>query len=73
MRVDEFTDRRLEILIQDLMKQLRVSRGVKQDSNLVGDVDSWRKAARIAGRRLRIPVRTGVSRDGTEVWASEGP
>jgi SAM-dependent methyltransferase len=31
------------------------------------------RAARIAGRRLGVQVRTGVARDGSKVWASEGP
>jgi hypothetical protein len=30
----------------------------------------WRKAARIAGRQLRIQVRTGVSRDGDKILES---
>jgi hypothetical protein len=37
------------------------------------NVDEWRRAARLAGRRLGIPVRTGVSRTGDKVWAVEGP
>ena len=73
MTADELADRRLEILVQELVNQLRTDRGVKHGVDHVGDVDLWRKAARIAGRRLGIPVRTGVSRDGTEAWASEGP
>jgi hypothetical protein len=70
---DELADRRLEILVRELENQLRTDRGVKHGVDYVADVDLWRKAARIAGRRLGIPVRTGISRDGTEVWASEGP
>ena len=71
--VDELADSRLELLVQELSTQLRFNRGVKHGTDYVGDVELWRKAARIAGRLQRIPVRTGVSRDGTEVWASEGP
>jgi hypothetical protein len=37
------------------------------------NVDEWRRAARLAGRRLGIQVRTGVSRTGDKVWAVEGP
>jgi hypothetical protein len=70
---DELAKRRLEILVQELTIQLRDMRSVKHGTDYVGDVDLWRKAARIAGRRLGIPVRTGVSHDGTEVWVSEGP
>jgi hypothetical protein len=70
---DELADRRLEILVRELENQLRTDHGVKHGVDYVADVDLWRKAARIAGRRLGIPVRTGISHDGTEVWASEGP
>ncbi len=73
MAVDELADRRLELLVQELMTQFRFNRGVKHGTEHVGDVELWRKAARIAGKRLGIPVRTGLSSDGTEVWASEGP
>jgi hypothetical protein len=37
------------------------------------NVGEWRRAARLAGRRLGIQVRTGVSRTGDKVWAVEGP
>ncbi len=35
----------------------------------VDNVERWRKAARRAGRLLRLPVRTAISSDGTTVWA----
>jgi hypothetical protein len=71
--VDELERRRLERLVQQLTEQLRVHRSLTLGVDRVDNVDLWRKAARMAGRRLGIPVRTGVSRDGAKVWASEGP
>jgi hypothetical protein len=73
MTIDELADRRLRLLVEELMVQLTDHRSVKHGTDYVEDVELWRKAARIAGRRMGIPVRTGVSADGTEVWASEGP
>jgi hypothetical protein len=37
------------------------------------NVGDWRRAARMAGLQLGIPVRTGVSRSGDKVWAVEAP
>jgi hypothetical protein len=70
---DELQRRRVEKLVPQLMDELQTHRSVTHGADQVADVDVWRKAARIAGRRLGIPVRTGVSRDGTKIWASEGP
>ena len=70
---DELERRRLDRLVEQLTRQLGIHRSLTLDVNYVEDVDLWRKAARLAGRRLGIPVRTGVSRDGTRVSASEGP
>jgi hypothetical protein len=70
---DELARRRLEIQIRELMVHLRETKGVVRGTDYVEDVAEYRKAARIAGRRLGIVVRTGVSRDGTKVWVSEGP
>ncbi len=70
---DELARRRLEHLVEQLTQQLLVRRGVTHGTDYVEDIELWRKAARIAGRRLGMQVRTGVSRDGSKVWASEGP
>jgi hypothetical protein len=70
---DELERRRLERLVPQLMDELQTYRSVTHGTDHVGDVDLWRKAARAAGRRLGMQVRTGVSRDGMKVWASEGP
>jgi hypothetical protein len=70
---DELERRRLERLTEQLTEQLRVHRSLTLDVDRLEDVELWRKAARRAGRRLAVPVRTGVSHDGTKVWASEGP
>jgi hypothetical protein len=70
---NELEQRRLERLVPQLEYELRTYRSVTHGADQIGNVELWRKAARIAGRRLGIPVRTGVSPDGTKVWASEGP
>lgn len=33
-------------------------------------VDTWRAGARLAGRDLGHPVRTGITADGSTVWAA---
>jgi len=71
--VDELERRRVERLVPQIMDELQAYRSVTHGTEHVKDVELWRKAARIAGRRLGIQVRTGVSRDGRKVWASEGP
>jgi hypothetical protein len=63
----------MERLVKELMRDLRVHRSVTYSTASIEDVEFWRKAARIAGRRFGICVRTGVARDGSKVWASEGP
>jgi hypothetical protein len=70
---DELERRRVEKLVPQLIHELKTHRSVTHGADQIADIDAWRKAARIAGRRLGIPVRTGLSRDGTKVWASEGP
>ena len=70
---DELEQRQLERLVPQIEYELRTYRSVTHGADQIDDVDLWRKAARTAGRRLGIPVRTGVSSDGTKVWASEGP
>jgi len=70
---DELQQRRFERLVEKLTYELETYRSLTYGTDHVGDVEQWRKAARAAGRRLGIPVRTGVSRDGGKVWASEGP
>jgi hypothetical protein len=59
----ELARRRLNLLVDELMVQLRERQGVAHGTDYVGDVEQWRKAARIAGCRLGIPTRTGVLRD----------
>ncbi len=73
MTVDELERQRTERLVLVLMEHLQRDRGVNVAVELIDDIDRWRRAARIAGHRLGIPVRTGVSRDGSTVWVSEGP
>jgi hypothetical protein len=71
--IDEFERRRLQRLTDELAIELSLRGSVMYTADYVGDVDLWRRAARAAGRRLGIVVRTGVSPDGAKVWASEGP
>jgi hypothetical protein len=71
--VSDLQRRRFERLVEQLRQELLVRRGVVLNADSVEDVAEWRKAARQAGRSLGIPVRTGVSSDGTKLWASEGP
>ena len=73
MTTDELAERRFELRVRDVAQELKTLRTVVYGTDQVEDVDEWRKAARAAGRRLGMPVRTGISRDGTKVWASEGP
>jgi hypothetical protein len=71
--IDEFRQRRRERLARDLEYVLRTRGSVNIGVETAGDVELWRSAARLAGRRLCMPIRTGVSRDGAVVWASHGP
>jgi hypothetical protein len=73
MTVDELERQRTERLVLVLMEHLRNNQGVNVAVELIEDVDRWRRAARLAGHRLGISVRTGISRDGTTIWVSEGP
>lgn len=73
VRANELERRRLMRLVEQLTEQLQERRSLTHGTDYIEDVELWRKAARAAGRRLGIRVRTGVSRDGTKVWASEGP
>jgi hypothetical protein len=73
MTTDEIARHRLELRVREIAEQLSLYQSVTFSTGYVEDVEEWRKAARIAGRRLKIQVRTGVSPDGEKVWASEGP
>jgi hypothetical protein len=73
-RVVSLERARIDRLAEEIARQLNEHGGgvVRLTAN-VDDVERWRRAARQAGRRLGIIIRTGVSRDGEKVWASEGP
>ncbi|MGH9126453.1 MAG: hypothetical protein ACRDZ8_17255 [Acidimicrobiales bacterium] len=71
MMIDELAERRLEILVRELMVLLQEHEAFVLEVDYVEDVETWRKAVRSAGRRLGVPVRTGVSKDGTRVWAAD--
>lgn len=70
---DELERKRLEHLAKHLEQQLRIHRSLTYGADHIEDIDLWRRAARLAGRRMGIPVRTGVSRDGTKVLAVRRP
>lgn len=60
---------RAERLTEQIVVQLsRHSGAVTRRASDVGDVELWRRAARRAGRVLKVPVRTGVAQDGSKVW-----
>jgi hypothetical protein len=73
MAVDQLAQKRLELLVDELTQKFKDNRGVTHGTDSISDIELWHKAARIAGQRLGIRVRTGVSRDAAKVWASEGP
>jgi hypothetical protein len=69
-RVVDLEKVRVERLAVEIADQLVAGQGsVLHLTDGLGDVDRWRRAARRAGRILSVPVRTGVSPDGTRVWA----
>jgi hypothetical protein len=73
LKTDELAARRFDALVEWMIELLTTRSGGNFRTDGIDDVEQWRKAARAAGRRLNICVRTGVSRDGTIVWVSEGP
>jgi hypothetical protein len=69
---DDLEQRRLDQLTDELattMADHLPVRGVviAQVTDL-DNVDRWRAAARRAARRLGVPVRTGISLDGSTAW-----
>jgi hypothetical protein len=65
----EVPHEQVELLAKQIADQLVASHGsVVRWTDSVGDLELWRTAARRAGRVLRVPVRTGVSDDGSKVW-----
>jgi len=71
--ISDTDNRQFEELVLKLVLELKFKRSVNYAVSSIEDVELWRRAARTAGRRLGIQVRTGISRDGQVVWASEGP
>jgi len=73
-RVVSLERARIERLSDESAAQLRSNcNSVTRLTINVPDIDEWRRAARKAGNRLGISIRTGVSREGDKVWAVEGP
>lgn len=73
MRVDELAEHKYEILVLKHVEWLKIERSYVVAVSKIENVPEWRKAAREAGRRIKIRVRTGISRDGTLVWVTEEP
>lgn len=60
----------LQRLAKEIADQITTGQGsVVRWTSSVDDVETWRKAARRAGRILGVSIRTGVSDDRTRVWA----
>ncbi len=68
-RVASIEGRKVEALAAQLLPVLRDRGSLMVDAEDVADVDLWRRAARLAGRRLGCRVRTGVVGAGARVWA----
>lgn len=71
-RVVSIEDRKIERLAAELERQMgpQIHMGsVTAPLSMVDDVDCWRRAARLAARRLGWRVRTGISERGGYVWA----
>lgn len=59
----------LERLAIELQPSFEVSETLVADVAEIGNVERWRKAARLAGRNLGHPVRTMLSSDRSRVFA----
>ena len=69
-RVVDLERARVERLAHELVPHLRGELGqLVVRVTEVEDVDRWRRAARRAGRLVGGKVATGVSRDGSTLWA----
>ena len=60
---------RVEQLARELVPHLREREQLVVRVAEVENVDRWRRAARRAGRLVGAKVATGVSRDGSTLWA----
>ena len=66
INLEKWTVERLAI---ELQPSFEVSETLVADVAEVGNVERWRKAARLAGRNLGHPVRTMLSSDRSRVFA----
>ena len=69
MTVVNLERRMVERLALELEPRIRKRGTLAADVEEVGNVERWRKAARLAGRNLGQPVRTMVSSDRSTVYA----
>ena len=66
INLEKWTVERLAIELQPLFAH---SGTLVVDVGEIGNVERWRKAARLAGRSIGQPVRTMLSSDGSTVFA----
>lgn len=69
-KVVDLEDRKMRALADELVPVLRDRGSIILNATKVDDVDRWRRAARLAGRRLGCRIRTGAAKDGSRVWAA---
>jgi hypothetical protein len=73
-RVVSLEQERVDRLADVIVGELRSNDNeVVHLTSHISNIDEWRRAARKAGRRLGIQIRTGVSRRGDKVWVIEEP
>lgn len=69
-KVVDLEERKARALADHLLPVLRDRGSLLVDAADIEDCERWRRAARIAGRRLGVRVRTGVTGGGERVWAA---
>jgi hypothetical protein len=60
-RVVDLESARVERLADGLVEELRFSGVIRREASTVEDIDRWRRAARRAGKRIGVRVRSGES------------
>ncbi|MGD1011644.1 MAG: hypothetical protein ABR925_03800 [Acidimicrobiales bacterium] len=77
MTTDQLAERRFRELVESVASMLTAKGSIVESVDRLtshGGPDAvarWRRAGRAAARQLEIPVRTGISRDGTLVWITD--
>jgi hypothetical protein len=60
---------RVERLAREMVPTFKARGSLIKRIDAVDDVERWRKAARRAGKLIGWRVRTGISNDGSSLWA----